>query len=357
MSGVLETTPPRTQAAILRAVLAQKYPKLALPTIASNFSMQMVDLRVIIEHHGYPRVAAMEAAAIELEHVPAATMPAFSSKPTATAAADVDQLQHAGEVEAAAVADDETAETILVRVPVAQLHPDPDNLRENLEDIEDLADSIREAGLLQPIVARRDGRRLVIVAGHRRLAAIKLLRWTDVPVIINATIKPADVLAAMLIENGQRKDLDPIEEARGLATIKARDNLSDHELAKKVGRSQPAVSARIALLSLSAEDQLQVRAGTMTLVEGTHRGRLNSGKVAKKGQDKNWHLSPTHELADRAKARCIRLEHSRGRTVGGMACGACWESVIRADEREHITTISHQLGKCVTCDHPIGVKA
>lgn len=339
MSGVLETTPARTQAAILRSVLAEKHPRLALGAIASRYHLSMADLRVIIEHHGYPRSAAMQSAVIMLE------------QPSTVAPKPAQELPPPPDDDNS---DEPPTEDLYVRVPIGQIQADPNNLREELEDIEDLAESIKEIGLIQPITARRvAGNRLVVVAGHRRLAAIRSLGHTHVDVIIKATIKPSDVIAAMLIENGQRRDLDPIEEARGLAALKAQGNYTDAELGKKIGRHQVFVSGRLALLALSPEDQLQVRAGTMRLVDATNRGRLNSGKVHKTGQDKNWHLSPTHELADRAKARCLRLEHPRGRTVGGMACGACWESVIRADEREHTQKISHELGKCVTCDAPV----
>lgn len=331
MSGVLTTTPARTQAAIIRAVLAQKYPKLALPTIAANFKLQLVDLQAILNHHGYPETVRLHAAAAALE-----------AGATAPARPVTDQAD-----------DEEPVDGYLIRVPLEQLHADPDNVREHLDDIDDLAASIQEAGLLQPIVARKHQGRLIVVAGHRRLAAVRTLRWPDVPVIVRADIKPDDVLAAMLIENGQRKDLDPIEEARGLARLKAQLDLTDGELAKKIGRSQPTVSARLALLSLTAAEQAEIRAGQMTLIEGTHKGRLASGRVGKTGVDRNWHLGPTHGLADRAKARCNRLAHPKGRKVGGMACGACWESVIRADEREHAQALSGELGKCVTCDTPV----
>lgn len=324
MSAV-DTTPRATQAKLIRRVLAEPHPKLALPAIASNHGLQLVDLQAILGRHGYPRRASMEAALSLLE------APDINGVPSAPAA----------------VVDPEIGN--LSAIPVDKLHPDPDNPREDLGDIEELADSMREVGLLQPIVARRHAGRLVVVAGHRRLAAAKRLRWTEVPCIVRTEMRPDHVLAAMLIENGHRADLDPMEEARGLARLKIELNCSDHELAKRVGRTQVHVSNRLALISLSAEDQEQVRNGTMKLVEATHKGRTNSGKLRPQGQDKGWHLGPRHDLAERAKARCIRLEHSRGRTVGGMACGECWEEVIRADEREDMQAVSVKLGRCVTC--------
>lgn len=104
----------------------------------------------------------------------------------------------------------------LIQAPITQVIPDPANPREDVGDVTELADSMEEIGLLQPIVARREGARMIVVAGHRRLAAAQQLGWRTVPVIIRREMLPDDVLAAMLIENGQRRDLDPIEEARAL---------------------------------------------------------------------------------------------------------------------------------------------
>lgn len=339
--SVIDTTPLGTQAGIVDRVLAQPDParrRIALPTIASNYDMSLADLQALLHHYGYPDTGRMRTA---LERLTAAAKAAVTddAKPTN---ADPD-----GEIP--------SDTTQMRRIPLTKLHPDPDNVRTELVGIDDLADSMRENGLIQPLVARRDGTRLVLVAGHRRYAAAKLLRWTDIEVVIRHEMKPADVIAAMLIENGQRTDLDPIDEARGLNALKTIHGYSDVELGRRIGRSQPYVSARIALLSLSAEEQDQVRNGEMKLIEATHRGRLNSGKVQKAGQSKNWHLGPQHNLSDRVKARCQNLGHPKGRTVGGMGCGACWEEVIRASEREEIQRHSALKGCCASCGHLITI--
>lgn len=246
-----------------------------------------------------------------------------------------------------------TARQQLLDVRLTSLTSDPDNPREDVGDVTELANSMAAAGLLQPIIARRDDTtgRLLVVAGHRRLAAAQLLGWTTVPVVVRRDMAPDHVLAAMLIENGQRADLDPIEEARALRRLQVQTGgITQSELARRIGRGQMHVSTRLALLSLPVDEQEQVRAGQMTLIEATHRGRIASGKVGKAGQDKNWHLGPQHELATLAKARCQRLDHKLGRRVGGMACGACWESVIRADERRDITDRLIKTGTCPICD-------
>lgn len=238
----------------------------------------------------------------------------------------------------------------LVDVRTTDLHPDPDNPRDDVGDVTELAHSMAAQGLIQPVIARRTASgRLVVVAGHRRLAAAQQLRWLTVPTIVRRDMPPDSVLAAMLVENGQRAGLDPIEEARALHRLKVLGNLSDADLARKVGRSQPTVSGRLALLALPVEEQEALRAKQTTVVAAVHKARVASGKVRQLGVGRAWHFSPDHELARPAEARCRRLQHKPGRRVGGLACGECWESVIRADERTHLHDVAARQGTCPVC--------
>lgn len=254
-----------------------------------------------------------------------------------------------------------TSKHQLLDMRVSDITPDPDNPREDVGDVSELANSMAAAGLLQPIVVRRhtdeQGKtRHLVVAGHRRLAAAQLLGWKTAQVIVRADMRPDAVLAAMLIENGQRTDLDPIEEARALRKLKAQmgEGAKDADVARRVGRPQSHVASRMILLSLPIEEQEEIRTGAMTLTEGRARARIASGRIrtASIGRSGVGHLSASHDLAPRAKARCLRLKHSRGqgKGVGGIACGECWESVIRADERDHLHEHSARTGKCPICD-------
>jgi ParB family transcriptional regulator, chromosome partitioning protein len=224
--------------------------------------------------------------------------------------------------------------TGLMRVRLDELHSDPDNARERMTGIAELAATIVQAGLLQPIIVRRDeGQHLVVVCGHRRLAALRYLRWVSVDVIVRREMRPDQVLVAMLAENGQRVGLDPIEEARAFRGLKLEGHLSDAGVAEKAGRTQVYVSGRIALLALPADEQEEIRAGQRTIGESIARARVRTGKVRARDTS-GWHLANDHPLARRASARCARLEHPRGHRLAGVACGVCWEAVIRADERQ-----------------------
>lgn len=248
----------------------------------------------------------------------------------------------------------------LLDVRVTDVLPDPDNPREDVGDIIELANSMSAAGLLQPVVCRRrdeDGR-LLVVAGHRRLAAAQYLGWATIAVIVRRDMRPDDVLAAMLVENGQRTDLDPVEEARALRRLQLQDGReAPHaELARRIGRTQVHVSGRLALLALPVEEQEAIRAGHMNVGDGIRRGRLAAGRVRPKGSTGSPHLGVGHDLGRKAKARCVRLGHKRsGRnSVGGVACGECWESVIRADEREHLHGVLASQARCPLCQTPTG---
>jgi ParB family chromosome partitioning protein len=241
----------------------------------------------------------------------------------------------------------------LAAIEVTRIKPSPNNPRENLTGIAELASSIREVGLIQPIVVQRVNGGLQIVAGHRRFAAVKRLGWKQVPCLVRRDMLPDEELLAMLVENGQRTDLDPIEEGRALQKLKS-GGLTDIEIARKIGRSQPHVSGRLALLALPLEEQEELRHGMVGITAAIKKARSDAGKVRKsrKPSRNPSHLGAIHPLAGRAKARCQQLHAKNGRIkgVGGIACGECWESVIRADER---STAQHRLaetGACPTCN-------
>lgn len=278
--------------------------------------------------HGYPDLAVMRAS---LEQLKAAA----AEEPAEAAAAMTGRA--------------------LRTVKVADLHPDPQNPREDVGDVEELAESIRQSGLLQPIVARQRGTALVVVAGHRRLAALQRLGVTDTEVLVARDMRPDDVLAAMLIENGQRRDLSPIEEARAFDRLKVSKAWSVDELAARVGRSSATVYQRLSLLNLSPEQQDLVHAGGMGITQGAQAGRARAG-TARSHATYRFHLGADHPLAGRARARCLRTHKEKGltvRIVGSPADGECWEHVIRADETRNAYASSVGAGRCTVCDHPV----
>lgn len=131
------------------------------------------------------------------------------------------------------------------------------------EAISTLADSIKEHGLLQPILVRpyKDGYQ--IVAGERRWRACRLLGMTEIPAVVSE-MTDIEVAQAAIVENLQRENLNPIEEAEGFKELADKYNMTQDEIAQKVGRSRSAVTNALRLLSLQPEIIKMLSDGTIT---------------------------------------------------------------------------------------------
>lgn len=140
-----------------------------------------------------------------------------------------------------------------------------DNPRQDLGDVESLAASIREVGIMLPLLATPvpGGDRLLLIAGHRRLAAAKLAGLEQVEVIVEEGTSTRDRLKKMLIENLHREDLSPLDKARGFSDL-ALEGLSQREIAEQTGVSQATVSKHLSLLKLPETVQKQVATGELS---------------------------------------------------------------------------------------------
>lgn len=154
--------------------------------------------------------------------------------------------------------------TTIEWVPVTDLTSHPRNPRRDLGDLTELADSIRAHGVRSPLlVADRDGQH-VVVAGHRRLAAARQAELVDVPCIIDPHLTETDQLELMLVENLQRSDLTPIEEAEGYQAL-LDEGLKVTMIAKRTGRSRSTVDSRLKLLAQPEAVRDLVHTGQATL--------------------------------------------------------------------------------------------
>ena len=146
-------------------------------------------------------------------------------------------------------------------LPIYKVEPNPDQPRHDFdeEELEELADSIREHGIIQPLTVRElSSGYYQIIAGERRWRAARIAELSEVPVvIIEADDKKAMELA--LIENLQRQDLNPVEEALGYRNLMEDHGLTQEEAAKRVGKSRPAVANALRLLALEPEIMDMVR--------------------------------------------------------------------------------------------------
>jgi ParB family chromosome partitioning protein len=146
-----------------------------------------------------------------------------------------------------------------IDIPTALIDPSPDNPRESVGDVTELAESIAEVGILQSLLLVRRGERYEVVCGARRLAAAVLKELPTVPAIVTDDDDPGRLHARRLIENIQRADLSPLEEAKALQQIiDAGVEGGQRALGKRIGKSQSYISKRLDLLRLPADVQTRV---------------------------------------------------------------------------------------------------
>ena len=140
----------------------------------------------------------------------------------------------------------------VVFLPLRAVRPNPAQPRKIFreEALEDLAESIRQHGILQPLSVRRIGTGYELIAGERRLRAAQMAGLTEIPCIVMTMDDRESGLAAM-VENLQRQDLDFVEEARGIAALMDKWNISQEQTAKMLGKSQSAVANKLRLLKHS----------------------------------------------------------------------------------------------------------
>ena len=151
-------------------------------------------------------------------------------------------------------ADEDAKDSKLREIKVSEIEPDPDQPRRDFkpEQLKALANSIKEHGVLQPIVVTKDGNKYRIVAGERRWRASKIAELEKIPAIVR-TLDAQNRLELSLIENVQREDLNAIETATAYAKLKTQFNMTSEEVAHRVGKSETAVINTMRLLSLPDE--------------------------------------------------------------------------------------------------------
>jgi ParB family chromosome partitioning protein len=129
--------------------------------------------------------------------------------------------------------------------------------------LEGLADSIRENGVMQPVIVRRDGEQYQLIAGERRWRAAQMAGMHKIPAVVRVAADDR-LLELALIENIQREDLNPIEEAKAYEVLLSQMNLAQTEVARRVGRDRSSISNSLRLLKLSDHIQDLISAGSLS---------------------------------------------------------------------------------------------
>ncbi len=231
-------------------------------------------------------------------------------------------------------------------VPVERLFPNPDQPRIDFSEtaLDELAASIRERGIIQPIIVRKqkDGAGYQIVAGERRWRAAQMAQLHDVPVIIR-DYSDAEVLEVAIIENIQRADLNPVEEALGYRQLLERFGHTQEKLAEALGKSRSHVANQLRLLSLPEEVIRHLREGRLTA--GHARALVtvpNAAEIARKVIAKGLTVRQTEELA-----RKVQTGPAKGRSRREVP-------EKDADTRSLEADLSASLGMAVTIKHEPG---
>ena len=166
--------------------------------------------------------------------------------------------------------EESTEKSLLREIDINLIEPNPGQPRKSFpqDKLEELAQSIKEFGVIQPIVLSEAGDSYTIVAGERRYRAAKIAGLQTMPCIVK-TYTELEALQIALIENVQRHDLNPIEEALCYEQLQKYFFFSKEDIAKKVGKSKYAISLRINLLSLDEEVQQHIMNEEITIGHGT----------------------------------------------------------------------------------------
>jgi ParB family chromosome partitioning protein len=235
-------------------------------------------------------------------------------------------------------------------VATGRIVPHPLNPRQDLGDVTDLADNIEKISLLSPVTVAEYPKRpgwFIIIDGHRRHKACVQARIKAIPVTVHEPPRTGtEAVLWMLMADFHHEQLNPVDRARALG--KLRDNgLKPAQIAASLGVSASVVSYHLELLHLTAATQQRIIQGQVAAgvahkaVKDARRGASGRrrGRPAKVSIEQE-HFSYRHPLADDARTMCELAGHTgvkygRGRTGDGkIACGVCWEKVIRQDAAE-----------------------
>lgn len=208
-------------------------------------------------------------------------------------------------------AKEDKKESDLKKIPISEIIRDEEQPRKEFdpEALEALASSIKEHGVLQPLVVVKEDGKYKIVAGERRWRASKLAGLSEVPAIVR-TLEAQERLEISIIENAQREDLNAIEMATAYAKLKAQFNLNEEEIADRVGKSKSAVVNTMRLLNLP--DDAKKAMVEHKLTEGVMRPLIGAEpelieKILPKIIEEGWTARRVEkEMAEKKKKSSVK---------------------------------------------------
>ena len=233
----------------------------------------------------------------------------------------------------------------LIKLPVSKIQPNPSQPRKEFrkDELESLAQSIGENGLLQPVTVRKESGGYYLVAGERRLRACKMAGLTTIPALL-MECRQEDSAVLALLENLQRKDLHMFEQANAIVNLLREWHITQQEAAQKLGMSQSYLANKVRLLKLSPEEQEEILEHDLTERHARALLRIDDMSLRQKTLrtviDKKLNVMRTEELVEAVKKPKITREKAR-------------RTFVAKDIRLFINTIDHAVDAMKTA----GIKA
>ena len=248
---------------------------------------------------------------------------ALIGTPTVAPRADLDE------------SDERVHQISLVSIVPSALQPRKDFAREALQE---LIDSIRQHGIIQPLIVRQVGARFELIAGERRWRAAQEAGLTQVPVIIRSA-SDMEVLELSLIENLQRADLNPIEEAQGYARLANEFGMRQEDIALKVGRSRAAVANAMRLLDLHPQVQIWLAQDLLSVGHAKVLLALKAPEEQLLAAETVLRRNATVRSTERLVARQLGIGRSRRRQrVAEQAASSAAIEDLQNRLQEHLAT-------------------
>lgn len=194
---------------------------------------------------------------------------------------------------------------VVKKVSVNLIDNNPDQPRKifNEEKLGELAESIRQHGIVQPLIVNKNGDRYTIIAGERRFRAAMLAELREVPVIVRE-MDGREVMEVALIENIQRENLNPIEEAAAIRFLMKEHDLTQEEVAKRLSKSRPAIANSVRLLQLPEKVQEHLREGRIQPGHARVLASVEDEELLEKLADKcaecGWSVRDTEDQVKKA---------------------------------------------------------
>jgi ParB-like partition proteins len=199
----------------------------------------------------------------------------------------------------------------LAEIPISQIQPNPYQPRKTFNEasIEELARSVRQHGIVQPLVVTRAGDKYKLIAGERRFRAAQKAGLTTVPALIKEMLQEGDALQIALIENIQREDLNPIEEALAYHQLHDEFQLTQEEISKRVGKERSTVANFLRLLKLPEAVKKLLAAGQLSMgharallaIESPKKQEQLAGRVVRR----NLNVRQTEMLASESSPKTV----------------------------------------------------